>query len=56
MPNLIDDHPARVGLAAAWESVHPQAAGDFWCTLEDRRPGAEGDQADPLLHVANLDA
>ncbi|MDG4836948.1 FAD-binding oxidoreductase [Micromonospora sp. WMMD967] len=39
MPNLIDDHPARVSLAVAWESIDDRAAGDFWCTLEDRRPG-----------------
>ncbi|MGA5306587.1 FAD-binding oxidoreductase [Micromonospora taraxaci] len=26
-------------LTAAWASVDDRAAGDFWCTLEDRRPG-----------------
>ncbi|SCE67747.1 FAD-binding oxidoreductase [Micromonospora chokoriensis] len=26
-------------LTAAWASVDYLAAGDFWCTLEDRRPG-----------------
>ncbi|MEW2142469.1 FAD-binding oxidoreductase [Micromonospora vinacea] len=40
MPTVIDDdHPAHVGLAAAWESLDVRAAGDFWCALEDRRPG-----------------
>ncbi|MGW5575946.1 FAD-binding oxidoreductase [Micromonospora chokoriensis] len=26
-------------VTAAWASVDDRAAGDFWCTLEDRRPG-----------------
>ncbi|MCF0093105.1 FAD-binding oxidoreductase [Micromonospora sp. MH99] len=28
-----------MNLAAAWTSVDDRAAGDFWCMLEDRRPG-----------------
>ncbi|TNH22080.1 oxidoreductase [Micromonospora orduensis] len=28
-----------MNLAAAWATVDERAAGDFWCTLEDRRPG-----------------
>ncbi|WP_406077234.1 FAD-binding oxidoreductase [Micromonospora sp. NBC_00858] len=28
-----------MNLATAWASVDDRAASDFWCTLEDRRPG-----------------
>ncbi|MFE9188882.1 hypothetical protein ACFYL6_04650 [Micromonospora sp. NPDC007208] len=53
MPTVIDDdHPAHVSLAAAWESVDVRAAGDFWCTLEDRRPGLLPQRDAPLFFTA----
>ncbi|RAO52550.1 hypothetical protein [Micromonospora saelicesensis] len=53
MPTVIDeDHPAHVDLAAAWESVDVRAAGDFWCTLEDRRPGLLPHRDAPLFFTA----
>ncbi|MGC4867458.1 FAD-binding oxidoreductase [Micromonospora sp. DT53] len=53
MPTVIDDdHPARVSLAAAWEAVDARAAGDFWCTVEDRRPGLLPHRDAPLFFTA----
>ncbi|WP_328366925.1 FAD-binding oxidoreductase [Micromonospora zamorensis] len=53
MLTLIDDDPpARVSLAAAWASVDVRAAGDFWCTLEDRRPGLLPHRDAPLFFTA----
>ncbi|MFI6233492.1 FAD-binding oxidoreductase [Micromonospora sp. NPDC050784] len=52
MPTVHDDHQARASLAAAWESVDVQAAGDFWCTLEDRRPGLLPHRDAPLFFTA----
>ncbi|MET8040173.1 FAD-binding oxidoreductase [Micromonospora sp. NPDC005215] len=53
MPTLIDDdHPTPVSLAAAWASVDVRAAGDFWCTLEDRRPGLLPHRDAPLFFTA----
>ncbi|RAN99786.1 hypothetical protein GAR05_02535 [Micromonospora saelicesensis] len=52
MPTVNDDHPAHVDLAAAWESVDVRAAGDFWCTLEDRRPGLLPQRDAPLFFTA----
>ncbi|MGC5286929.1 FAD-binding oxidoreductase [Micromonospora sp. DT231] len=53
MPTLIDDdHPSPASLAAAWASVDVRAAGDFWCTLEDRRPGLLRHRDAPLFFTA----
>ncbi|WP_247684248.1 FAD-binding oxidoreductase [Micromonospora sp. D93] len=53
MPTVFDDdHPARVSLAAAWESVDAPAAGDFWCTVEDRRTGLLSHRDAPLFFTA----
>ncbi|MBM7492692.1 NAD(P)H-flavin reductase [Micromonospora luteifusca] len=53
MSTLIDDdRPARVNLATAWASVDVRAAGDFWCTLEDRRPGLLPHRDAPLFFTA----
>ncbi|MFF0150667.1 FAD-binding oxidoreductase [Micromonospora sp. NPDC005203] len=53
MPTLIDDdHPSHVSLAVAWASVDARAAGDFWCTLEDRRPGLLRHRDAPLFFTA----
>ncbi|MEU8153834.1 FAD-binding oxidoreductase [Micromonospora sp. NPDC048986] len=53
MPTAIDDdHPARVSLAAAWESVDVRAAADFWCTVEDRRTGLLPHRDAPLFFTA----
>ena len=53
MSTVIDgDHPARVSLAAAWESVDVRAAGDFWCTLEDRRIGLLPHRDAPIFFTA----
>ncbi|GGO01953.1 FAD-binding oxidoreductase [Micromonospora parathelypteridis] len=52
MSTLNDDDPARVNLAAAWASVDVRAAGDFWCTLEDRRPGLLPQRDAPLFFTA----
>ncbi|MEU7608855.1 FAD-binding oxidoreductase [Micromonospora sp. NPDC049204] len=53
MPTMIDDdHPSHVSLAAAWASVDARAAGDFWCTLEDRRPGLLPHRDAPLFFTA----
>ncbi|MDG4808085.1 FAD-binding oxidoreductase [Micromonospora sp. WMMD1120] len=47
-----DDHSDRASLAAAWASVDVRAAGDFWCTLEDRRPGLLPQRDAPLFFSA----
>ncbi|WP_285793277.1 FAD-binding oxidoreductase [Micromonospora sp. NBRC 107095] len=53
MPRMIDDgYAARVSLAAAWESVDARAAGDFWCTTEDRRSGLLPHRDAPLFFTA----
>ncbi|MEO3770120.1 FAD-binding oxidoreductase [Micromonospora sp. B9E7] len=39
-------------LTAAWASVDDRAAGDFWCTLEDRRPGLLRHRDAPLFFTA----
>ncbi|MGA4726205.1 FAD-binding oxidoreductase [Micromonospora taraxaci] len=39
-------------LTAAWASVDDRAAGDFWCTLEDRRPGLLPHRDAPLFFTA----
>ncbi|MEU7753464.1 FAD-binding oxidoreductase [Micromonospora sp. NPDC049171] len=53
MPTSIDDdHPTRRSLAAAWASVDVRAAGDFWCSLEDRRPGLLRHRDAPLFFTA----
>ncbi|MEV1111168.1 FAD-binding oxidoreductase [Micromonospora sp. NPDC049751] len=53
MPTVIDDDlPARMSLAAAWESVDVRAAGDFWCTVEDRRTGLLPHRDAPLFFTA----
>ncbi|MGW3891960.1 FAD-binding oxidoreductase [Micromonospora chokoriensis] len=39
-------------LTAAWASVDDRAAGDFWCTLEDRRPGLLPHGDAPLFFTA----
>ncbi|MEU5907755.1 FAD-binding oxidoreductase [Micromonospora sp. NPDC047467] len=41
-----------MNLAAAWASVDDRAAGDFWCTVEDRRPGLLPNREAPLLFHA----
>lgn len=41
-----------MSLAAAWASVDERAAGDFWCTLEDRRPGLLSHRDAPLFFTA----
>ncbi|MEU8184768.1 FAD-binding oxidoreductase [Micromonospora sp. NPDC049047] len=52
MPAVIDDQPARVSLTAVWESVDVRAAADFWCTVEDRRPGLLPHRDAPLFFTA----
>ncbi|MDG4779399.1 FAD-binding oxidoreductase [Micromonospora sp. WMMD961] len=39
-------------LTAAWASVDDRAAGDFWCTLEDRQPGLLPHRDAPLFFTA----
>ncbi|WP_406075330.1 FAD-binding oxidoreductase [Micromonospora sp. NBC_01638] len=41
-----------MNLATAWASVDDRAAGDFWCTLEDRRPGLLPHRDAPLFFTA----
>ncbi|MET8122968.1 FAD-binding oxidoreductase [Micromonospora sp. NPDC005291] len=41
-----------MNLAAAWALVDDRAAGDFWCTLEDRRPGLLPHRDAPLFFTA----
>ncbi|MEU8162447.1 FAD-binding oxidoreductase [Micromonospora parva] len=52
MPTVIDDDPDRPSLVAAWESVDVRAAADFWCALEDRRPGLLPHRDAPLFFTA----
>ncbi|MEU4550739.1 NAD(P)H-flavin reductase [Micromonospora violae] len=52
MRTVNDDHATRASLAAAWESVDVRAAGDFWCTVEDRRPGLLPQRDAPLFFTA----
>ncbi|MEU7588510.1 FAD-binding oxidoreductase [Micromonospora sp. NPDC049230] len=53
MPTSIDDdHPTHRSLAAAWASVDVRAAGDFWCSLEDRRSGLLRHRDAPLFFTA----
>ncbi|MEH0927578.1 FAD-binding oxidoreductase [Micromonospora sp. CPCC 205558] len=53
MPNgNDDDHASRASLADAWESVDVRAAGDFWCTVEDRRSGLLPHRDAPLFFTA----
>ncbi|MEU8086029.1 FAD-binding oxidoreductase [Micromonospora sp. NPDC049101] len=53
MPTSIDDdHPTHRSLAAAWASVDVRAAGDFWCSLEDRRAGLLRHRDAPLFFTA----
>ncbi|GAB3954661.1 FAD-binding oxidoreductase [Micromonospora vulcania] len=41
-----------MSLATAWATVDDRAAGDFWCTLEDRRPGLLPHRDAPLFFGA----
>ncbi|MEU8422923.1 FAD-binding oxidoreductase [Micromonospora sp. NPDC048835] len=43
-----DDHPARVSLAAAWDSVDVRAAADFWCKFGDALLAAVARHAQPV--------
>lgn len=41
-----------MSILAAWETAVERGADDFWCTLEDRRPGLLPERDAPLLFAA----
>ncbi|MER6755219.1 FAD-binding oxidoreductase [Micromonospora echinofusca] len=41
-----------MSIADAWEAAVERGADDFWCTLEDRRPGLLPERDAPLLFAA----